>query len=99
MWNGFDYGNWEDGADFILRFWGIKSRLSQFKIHSSTDTPIEGENPVIENVMYEDFGPNIYYDVIPFEQIRTYDTAPPIRVTVDGMPVLCKGTHCSYTYA
>lgn len=36
--------------------------------------------------------------MLPFEQLYTYDTAPPIKAVIDGMPVLCVSTHCSYSY-
>ena len=50
-----------------MRFHGVKGPMAQYRIISSFDKPIEGANPVIENVIYDEYGPNIYYDVLPFE--------------------------------
>jgi len=47
----------------------------------------------------EHYGSNkVYYEVLPFEQLYTYSPEPPITVTIDNYPVLCKSTQCSYTY-
>lgn len=67
VWNGFDYYYNVDGLDFILRFHGIKGPMSQFRIISSTTSPLVGVNMQIENVIYDQYGPNVYYDVLPFE--------------------------------
>lgn len=98
VWNGFDYHYNVDGLDFLLRFHGVKGPLSQVKLHPSATKPLTGVNLVIESVEYDAYGPNVYYDVLPFEQLYTYDTAPPVRAKIDGMPVLCKSTECAYTY-
>lgn len=100
VWNGRHYRFTEDGIDFEFYFRGIKGPMAQFKIHTSLDTTkqLVGTNVTIENLTIDTYGPNIYYDVIPFEQLYTFDTQPPILVKIDGMPVLCKSTRCSYEY-
>jgi hypothetical protein len=98
VWDGFDYTHREDGLDFVIRFDNVKGSLNQFKVHPSDTKPLKGNNMQIESITYDTYGPNVYYDVIPFEQLYTYDRAPAIRAKVDGMPVLCKSTMCAYTY-
>ena len=87
-----------DGIDFFIYFRGIKGPLEQFKIHSSLTEPLVGTNITYEMESLEKYGSKVYYDVIPFEQLYTFSTEPPITVTIDNYPVLCKSTYCSYTY-
>ena len=44
------------------------------------------------------YGPNVYYKVIPFEQLYTAESQPAVKVSMDDMPVVCASTSCSYTY-
>lgn len=43
-------------------------------------------------------GTNIFYDAIPFEMLKTYETEPQLIVTVDGQPVVCHNLTCDVTY-
>lgn len=97
VWNGRDYTYNVDGVDFIFYFGRFKGVLPQIKIVDSLDVPLVGTNVTIENKVIATNGPNVYYDVLPFEQLYTYNTAPQVRATVDGMPVLCVGV-CDFTY-
>ena len=98
VWNGREYYHSVDGIDFIFYFSRVEGDLAQFEIHSSDVSPLNGTNVRIEQKVIDTYGPNVYYDVLPFEQLYTYDTAPPIKAVIDGMPVLCVSTHCSYSY-
>ena len=98
VYKGDLYDNKVDGLNYNFYFERIKGNLEQFKIHSSFTDALKGNNISYEFKTTQTYGPNVFYDVIPFEQIFTADVSPAIRVKVDGMPVLCKSTHCTYTY-
>lgn len=44
------------------------------------------------------YGTNIFYDVIPFEMMKTYETEPQLIVTVDERPAVCKNMTCNVAY-
>lgn len=98
VWNGRDYYYSADGIDFIFYYGRFKGTLPQINLRESLDTPLVGTNVTILNDLINSYGPDVYYDVIPFEQLYTYNTAPQVRASVDGMPVLCAGTQCGFTY-
>ena len=98
IWHGSKYSHNVDGLDWKLFFSRVKGPLNQYKVYPSFTNPLVGTNITYEFKTTATYGPNVYYDVLPFEQIYTADTAPAIRVKVDGKPVLCKSTHCSYAY-
>lgn len=74
VWNNRDYQHNVDGLDFILYFRNVKGPMGQFMIHSSTNNPLVGTGMTIEALTIDTYGPNIYYDVLPFEQLFTFDT-------------------------
>jgi hypothetical protein len=41
---------------------------------------------------------NLFYDPVPFEMLRTYDTVPQIVVTVNDLPVVCHNITCGFNY-
>lgn len=98
VWNGRDYSYTVDGIDFIIYYPRFKGVLPPITINDSLDDPLVGTNVTIFNDVVDTYGPNVYYDVLPFEQLFTYNTVPQIRATIDGMPVLCVGTECGYSY-
>ena len=95
---GYLYPYDADGIDLLIYLRGIKYSLNQFKIHPSHEEPIIGVNVSYESEMIDTYGENVYYDVIPFEQIYTYSSEPEVIVTLDDYPVLCKSTNCTYKY-
>lgn len=41
---------------------------------------------------------NLFYEPIPFEMLRTFETKPQLIVTVDDVPVVCHGMQCDFSY-
>lgn len=41
---------------------------------------------------------HIFYEAIPFDMIRTYETKPQVLVQVGDYPAVCKNLDCDYTY-
>jgi hypothetical protein len=44
------------------------------------------------------FSQNIFYEPIPFELLKTYETAPQIMVSVNNTPAVCHSMACDFTY-
>ena len=99
VWNGRDYAHSVDGVDFIFYYHRLKGEMNPVTVYDSLTDPLVGIGLRIEHDLVDTYGPNVYYDVLPFEQVYTADVAPPVLVKIDGMPALCKGGACSYQYA
>jgi len=41
---------------------------------------------------------NLFYDVVPFEMLRSYETQPQVIVNVGEYPAICKNLTCDYHY-
>lgn len=46
----------------------------------------------------ETYGPNAWFDVIPFEFLYTAHEIPQVIVTVGDMPAVCAFAECGYEY-
>jgi hypothetical protein len=64
------------GRAFLIRFIGINAKPGQFEIVSSENIPLsEGNYTTYSNVTVP-FSSNLFYEPIPFEMLRTYETQP-----------------------
>jgi hypothetical protein len=45
-----------------------------------------------------EYGTNIFYDSIPFENLFTYETKPQLIAHVDKVPVVCHDLNCDFMY-
>jgi hypothetical protein len=69
------------------------------KIISGVDEPLTGANLVSNNTKFIEADQNlIFYEAIPFEMLRTYETKPQIKVQVGDYPAVCKNLECDYHY-
>lgn len=69
------------------------------RIISGVDTPLTGYNLQTNNSKYiEASNDIIFYEAIPFEMLRTYETEPQVRVWVGDYPAVCKNLECNYLY-
>jgi hypothetical protein len=41
---------------------------------------------------------NLFYDPVPFEMLKTYETKPQVMVSVDGLPAVCHNLECDYAF-
>lgn len=60
--------------------------------------PLVGNDPTVAWAVTKPFGPNIYYDVIPFEMLRTDEVNPQVIVKVDDIAAVCSGLACDFVY-
>jgi hypothetical protein len=73
------YGYRNNGAKFRIRFLGTNKNPGQYEIVSSETTPLVGDpdTPLtfIKSTLIPQ-GQNLFYDAIPFETLKTYETWP-----------------------
>ena len=94
--NGLGYR--DNGVNWLLRFTGLNENPGQFEIMSSTVTPLTGDNITYSSTTPIPYSTNLFYEPIPFEFLKTYETKPQLLVEVDGLPVVCHNLTCDFTY-
>lgn len=62
------------------------------------DSPLTGNNIQLKSEVVVPFGTNLFYEPIPFEMLKTYETKPQVIVNVGEMPAVCKNLTCDFTY-
>lgn len=69
------------------------------KIISGVDSPMTGDK-LVSNFTKIINATNdvIFYESIPFEMLRTYETAPQIKVNIGDYPAVCKNLNCNFHY-
>lgn len=68
------------------------------RIISGVDDPLTGTGLELRSSKKINASDNLYYDVVPFEMLRTVETKPQVIVTVDGLPAVCHNLTCDFTY-
>jgi hypothetical protein len=72
------------------------------KIVSGVDSPLTGGSPDVpletNNTKVINASTNLFYEVVPFEMLRTYETQPQVIVNVGEYPAVCKNMTCDYHY-
>jgi hypothetical protein len=77
----FPYG--ENGRAWLIRFVGVNADMGQFEIVSSETDPLAGTNLKYFSNTTVPYSSNLFYEPIPFEMLRTYETLPQLIVTVN----------------
>jgi hypothetical protein len=77
VWQAGTYDYRENGLSMYVRFIGSNGEKPQMRIISGVDDPLVGDNLVANNSKYiEASNDVIFYEAIPFEMLRTYETEP-----------------------
>jgi hypothetical protein len=93
-----DYAYVQNGRAFLIRFQGLNADPGQFEIVSSENTPLAGTNITYYSNTTIPYNTNLFYEPIPFEMLRTYETEPQLIVTVGDQPAVCHNLTCDFTY-
>jgi len=94
--NEFSYK--ENGISFYIRFVGLNEDPAQFEIVTSESDPLKGDLITIKSETIVPYNTNLFYEPIPFEFLKTYETKPQLIVEVDGLPAVCHNLTCDFTY-
>jgi hypothetical protein len=97
-WDAYPYAYKQNGRGNYIHFKGINEDPGQFEIISDWDTPLVGDNITFVSNTSRPYSSNLWYDPVPFEMLKTYDTIPQIVVTVNDLPVVCHNITCGYNY-
>lgn len=92
----FQYNN--NGIAFYVRFVGSNGAHPPMRIVSGVDSPLTGSNLTAVTYNAVNASTSIFYDAIPFEMLRTYETDPQVIVHVGDYPAVCKNLSCHYNY-
>jgi hypothetical protein len=57
-----------------------------------------GDNIQITAETITNYNSNLFYEPIPFEMLKTFETLPQLIVSVDGLPAVCHNLTCDYSY-
>lgn len=69
------------------------------KIISGVEDPLVGADTLVSNnTVMVNASTSIFYEAIPFEMLRTYETDPQVLVTVGDYPAVCKNLTCDFHY-
>jgi hypothetical protein len=93
-----DYEYNDNGKAWLIRFVGINKDPGQFEIVSSETDPLTGENITFFHNTTIPYSSNLFYEGIPFEFLKTYETEPQLIVKVNDDPVVCHNLTCDFRY-
>jgi hypothetical protein len=88
----------QNGVNILLRFTGLHEKPGQFEIVSSETKPLVGDNLTFSANVTQPYSTNLFYEPVPFEFLRTYETKPQLIVHVDGEPVVCHNLTCDFVF-
>lgn len=93
-----EYGYSANGRSYFIRFVGLNEDPGQFTIVPSEAEPLTADNLTISQNTTVPYSSNLFYEPIPFEMLKTYETEPQVIVSVDGLPAVCHNLTCNFTY-
>jgi hypothetical protein len=93
-----DYYYTNMGRAFLIRFVGLNAQPGQFEIVTSESNPLSLGNFTNYANITVPYSSNLFYEPIPFEMLRTYETEPQLIVTVGENPAVCHNLTCDFTY-
>lgn len=88
----------ENCIAFWMRYVGKNEKVGQASIISGVATVLGGNTTSKQNVTVP-YGKNLFYEPIPFEMLRTYETQPQVIVTVGDNPAVCHNLTCHFNYS
>ena len=96
--NLWDYSYRENGVSFAIIFQGIQGDVPTCEIVDGEETPISGNEPTFETITVQEYGVNRMWDSIPMEFLVADAQAPDVKITIEGLEVLCPDLNCDYSY-
>lgn len=88
-----------NGLNYMVRFIGSNGPKSQMRIISGVDTPLtHSKLQFNQSKIVNATNDLIFYEAIPFEMLRTFETNPQVEVQVGDYPAVCKNINCDYNF-
>lgn len=98
VFEAFDEPYKENGISLLVYHAGFKGDPGTLEMISSDTSPLTGTDITFYSQIVQPHGTNLFYDVIPFEFLKTYETLPQVKVEVDGTPAVCHNLNCDYSF-
>lgn len=76
IWDSGNFRYRENGIGLFVRFVGSNGNKTQMRILSGKDTLLGGVNHSFYSNVTIPASTNLFYEAIPFEMLRTYETEP-----------------------
>ena len=76
IWDSGKFPYRENGIGLYVRFVGSNGAKTQMRIVSGSVTPLGGTNITYNQSKTIPASSNLFYEAIPFEMLRTYETEP-----------------------
>jgi hypothetical protein len=95
------YKYFDNGIGLRIRFTGLGYNPGQYSILSGNVTALTGTNLKHKSETIVPFGGNIFYEPIPFEMLKTFETKPQLIVNVGDngqFPAVCHNMTCDFSY-
>ena len=98
LWEDGQFKYKENGIGFMIRFTGTNGPKTQMRILPGKDSPLTGQGLIYRSTKVVNASDNLYYDVVPWEWLRTLHGKPQVIVLVDGLPAVCPNFNCDFMY-
>jgi hypothetical protein len=76
----------------------VNADPAQFEIVDSESSPLKGTNLTWTSETLVPYSSNVFYEGIPFEFLRTFETEPQVIVNVNDEPAVCHNLTCGFKY-
>lgn len=86
------------GRGMWIHFKGLDANPGQFQIVNSEEDPLRGDDFKLEYNTVLPYSTNLFYDPVPYEFLKTFETKPQVTVMVDGLHAACHSMECDYSY-
>jgi len=88
---------YENGRNLTIDFHGLAADPGQFEIVAYNDTPLPGNNTYFKKT-HMPYNTNLFYDPVPFDMLKTFESKPQVLVEIGGLPAVCHNLTCDYTF-
>jgi len=83
---------------FFVNFEGLNYDVEKLEIVQDPAYPLQGKDIKFNSTVLRPYGTNLFYEPIPFEMLKTFETKPQLIVEVQGLPAVCHNLTCDFSY-
>ena len=76
QWDSRGFESNQVGFGFQIRFLALGNDPGQFEIVPDEENPLTGTNITYNSTTIVPYSSNLFYEPIPFEMLKTYETEP-----------------------
>lgn len=87
-----------NGRSFYVTFEGLHYDVPLLELMTSDTDPLTPANQTLNVTKIRSYSTNLFYEPVPFEFLKTYETKPQLMVEIDGLPAVCHNLTCDFSY-